>query len=77
VGYYEHPTEATALTDYVDFPIEYHDLAQQRTMIRIMRKLGQTQRAQEKEVDLNRKWTEIDRANKEMLALDRMAGERS
>lgn len=63
VGYYIQPVEATALTDVIDFPAEYHDLAQQRTMIRVLKKLDQYDRAQEKEVDLEKRWQEIEKSN--------------
>ncbi len=76
VGYYVLPTEATALTDEIDFPIEWHDLPQQRTMIRVLKKMGQYQKAQEKEVDLEKRWQEIERSNIQAIDIDRKTGER-
>lgn len=76
IGYYELPTEATLVTDYIDFPIEWHDLSQQKTMIRILKKLEQYEKAQERQADLEKKWQEIESSNMRMRSADVMSGER-
>jgi len=76
VGYYILPVEMTALTDYVDFPQEWHDLIQQRVMIRVQKKLGNLQSAQEKELDLEKRWREIEVSNMNAQAIDKQMGER-
>ena len=76
VGFYELPTEATALTAYIDFPQEWHDLVQQRVMIRVQKKLGNIQSAQEKETDLERRWQEIEAGNMNAATIDRETRER-
>ena len=77
VGYYELPTKATALTNQIDFPLEYHDLVKQRVMVRILKKKGEYSKAREKEVDLNSRLADIDRKNMEAFQLDRITGERA
>lgn len=77
IGYYKLPVEATALTDLIDFPIEYHDIAQQRTMIRVLKKLGMADRARAREVDLERRWALIEKNIVSAPQLDQSTGERS
>jgi len=77
IGYYVQPTEATAETDEIDFPIEWHALAQMRTIARILRKKQMYEKAQVVEVDLQKQYAEIEKANLAMLQIDRSTGERS
>ena len=76
IGYYKLPVEATALTDYIDLPLEWHDLAQQMTMARILRKLGQMEKARVAESDLEQKWAEIEGSNLRSKTIDVQTGER-
>ncbi len=76
VGYYELPTEPAADTNYIDLPLEWHDLAQQKTMIRILKKVGNDQAAKLKEVDLEERYQKIATANAELKMRDIASGER-
>lgn len=76
IGYYALPTEADDLTEYIDFPIEWHDLAQQRTIIRVLKKADMYEKAQEKEADLEKRWQDIEQSNIKSRQLDQYSGER-
>ena len=77
VGYYARPTEATADTDTIDFPLEYHDLAQQATMIRVLKKLDKLDAVKVKEADLKESWSAIEGSNLTAKRIDQQMGERS
>jgi hypothetical protein len=76
IGYFILPTEASAETDYIDFPIEYHTLAQMKTVIRILKKKGEAQAAVAKENDLEAAFAKVDESNTTMLARDKVSGSR-
>ena len=81
IGYYKAPLEATADSNTVDLPIEYHDLAQKLTMVRILKKKGAQNAtygnmAVSKENELEKAFRRIDESNLSMLKLDQMSGER-
>ncbi len=76
VGYYVLPTEATADSDSIDFPLEYHTLAQAKTIIRVMKKKGMVSESRVKEADLDGMFAKFDEANMNMLKRDKAIGER-
>jgi hypothetical protein len=76
VGYYILPVEATAETDCIDFPIEYHGLSQTKTIIRILKKKGQTNEATQKEGELDAMFQRYDESNMGMAVRDKALGER-
>jgi hypothetical protein len=81
VGYYKLPVEATVDANYIDLPLEYHDLAQKLTMIRILKKKGNenalySNMANLKESELDKAFRRIDEVNMTSLRMDQMTGER-
>lgn len=81
IGYYVIPTKCTAVTDEIDLPDEWHDLAQQRTAVRILKRLGyddqsKRQQAQFVEQDLNNRLKELEVTGPKIPQMDRLSGER-
>ena len=77
VGVYSLPVKGTLLTDYVDLPVEYQDLAQQATMARVLRKLGRIEQAARYEAETEREWAKIEKSLLEAKPIDQATGERS
>jgi len=77
VGYYVLPTEATTLATAIDLPLEYHELAMNATVIRILKKKEMLQAAQLKQNELDQKFDDIIQANLNMKPSDLRTGERS
>jgi hypothetical protein len=75
VGYYQLPTEATTLTAYIDFPLEYHNLAQQLTLVRVFKKLEMMDKARLHESELENKYRKILEMSLNQTA-DKQSGER-
>lgn len=73
VGYFELPTEATLGTEYIDFPLEYHNLAQQLTLARVYKKGELMDKARIAEADFDKKYKQLLEANLSQIA-DRQAG---
>ena len=71
VGYHELPTEATALTDSIDFPIEYHNLAQQETLVRIYKRMELDQKAAKEENEMDKNYAKILEMNLKAAAIDK------
>lgn len=77
VGLYGLPVKPTLDTEYIDLPGEWQDLPMQRTIIRILKKLEFIDKAQEREVDLERRWQAIEKGNLTARSIDFAAKETS
>lgn len=76
VGYYALPVEATALTDYIDFPQDWHSLAQAKTMIRVLTKLEKIDKARNRRIALEKKWADIQASLLNAATVNKNTGER-
>jgi len=75
-GYYILPVQATANTDYIDFPIEYQEIPKQMTIIRALRKKGMIGEADRKESEVDSRVSQLLERTMSTQQIDKMTGER-
>lgn len=75
IAFFREPIEATALTHDMDFPIEFHTLAQDRTVARIFNKKGQDEKGNFRLRLLDYKYKVLNHANMNSWLIDKYFGE--